>query len=261
MRARFAAVAIVAVLLLSGLSLVFAQPDCTVQQCVYLPIIEHNVVPTNTATATIEPTATTEAPTITPTTAPSGVFVLGNHSTYVDSIDYLHIVGEVENNTGQTRQFVKITANFFDANQQLIDTDFTYTSLDELRPGERTCFHLLLEQPPGWASYQFEGVTSSVYTGAFPVLTVLGDSGSLGQFNTYRIIGQVRNDGTTQVKFVQPVATLYNAGGAVIGCDFTFVSSTDLDPGQSSAFDMQVSGRQTYTDVAGYRLQVDGNVQ
>lgn len=260
MRARFAVIATVAVLLLSGLAQA-QPPDCTTKECIYLPIIEHNVVPTNTATATSTHTATAEIPTNTPTTRPSGVFVLGNHSAYVDSIDYLHVVGEVENNTGQARQFVKITANFFNASQQLIDTDFTFTSLDELRPGEKTCFHLLLEQPPGWASYQFEGVTSSMYAGAFPALTVLGDSGSLGSFNSYRIIGQVRNDGAGQVKFVQPVATLYNAGGTVIGCDFTFVSSTDLDPGQTSSFDLSISGRQSYTDVASYRLQVDGNLQ
>jgi hypothetical protein len=69
MRARFAVIAIVAVLLLSGLSFVLAQPqqpDCATSECAYLPIIEHNVVPTNTPTYTAIPTETTEPPT--PTT-------------------------------------------------------------------------------------------------------------------------------------------------------------------------------------------------
>lgn len=78
MRGRFAAIAIVAVLLLSGLS--FAQPqqpDCTTNECAYLPIIERNVVPTSTATDTAiptetpePPTPTTELPTLTPTRDP-----------------------------------------------------------------------------------------------------------------------------------------------------------------------------------------------
>jgi hypothetical protein len=46
----------------------------------------------------------------------------------------------------------------------------------------------------------------------------------------------------------------------VVGCDFTFVNSTDLNPGQSSAFDMQFVGR-NYNDVASHRIQIDGNVQ
>ncbi len=80
MRVRFAAIAIIAVLLLSGLSLVFAQsaPDCTTKDCVYLPIIEHNIVPTSTATFTTIPidtptsSPTTElSPTLTPTRDPS----------------------------------------------------------------------------------------------------------------------------------------------------------------------------------------------
>jgi hypothetical protein len=65
MRVRFAAIAIVAVLLISGLPLVLAQPpDCTTKECNYLPIIEHNIVPTNTATFTAVPTDT---PTLSPT--------------------------------------------------------------------------------------------------------------------------------------------------------------------------------------------------
>lgn len=108
--------------------------------------------------------------------------------------------------------------------------------------------------------YQFE-VSSSTYSGAFPSLTVLSHSGSPGQIGDYEIIGQVRNDGATQVRFVQPVATLYNASGTVLGCDFTYTSTTDLNPGQTSSFEINVIGRGSYTDVATYRLQVDGNVQ
>jgi hypothetical protein len=55
MRVRFAVISIIAVLLLSGLSLVLAQPPyCTTKDCSYLPIIEHNF-------------ALTEAPTEGPT--------------------------------------------------------------------------------------------------------------------------------------------------------------------------------------------------
>ena len=134
--------------------------------------------------------------------------------------------------------------------------------MDELRAGDKTCFNMLLEQPADWSYYQFEAVTSSVYSGSFPSLTVYNDSGAIDPtFGWYRILGQVQNDGASRVTFVQPIATLYDAGGSVVDCDFTFVNSTDLDPGQTSAFEMLVTGRSSYTDVVSYRLQVDGNIQ
>jgi len=70
----------------------------------------------------------------------------------------------------------------------------------------------------------------------------------------------VRNDHGTRVDFVSPVGTVYNAAGKVVGCDFTYVNSTDLDPGQSSSFEMTFLGRD-YSDVTSYQLQVDGNPQ
>ncbi len=248
----FTASLAIAIVTLIGLSAALAQaPSCSEPNCTFLPYL---MKPEATPTPTVPPP--------TATLPPSGVFILNNHSYYVDSSDYLHIVGEVQNNTGQARQFIRITVNIFSGTGQLLDTDFTYTTLDELRPADKTCFHLLLKQPAGWASYQFEGISSSVYNGAFPALTIFNDSGAIDPtLGGYRIIGQVRNDGTSRVTYVQPIATLYNADGTVLDCDFTFVNSTDLDPGQTSAFEMLNYGRPSYTDVATYRLQTDGNVQ
>ena len=94
-----------------------------------------------------------------------------------------------------------------------------------------------------------------------PNLTVLNDSGSYDPtFGWYEIIGQVRNDHGTRVEYVSPVGTLYNVSGIVIGCDFTYVNATHLDPNQTSSFKMTFVGRD-YADVASYRLQVDGNPQ
>jgi len=77
-------------------------------------------------------------------------------------------------------------------------------------------------------------------------------------FGWYEIIGLVRNDSDRLVQFVSPVATLYDASGMARDCDFTYVNSTDLDPGQSSSFDMLSTGRD-FSDITSYRIQVDGD--
>lgn len=222
--------------------------------------------PTNTSTPTVTNTPTvTATPTITPTPTetpiPREVRILPNSSSYVDSIDYLHIVGEIQNDTEDDLRFVSVAVNVFDEQGTLLDTDFTYTYLDNLPANETTCFHVLLPLPTGWAYYEFEKPTYWTDGDSFPSLDIFNDSGSYNSnLGWYEIIGQVRNNETSVVQYVSPVGTLYDSSGTVIGCDFTFVNSTDLDPGQTSSFDMIFVGRD-YSDVDSYKLQVDGNLQ
>ncbi|TRZ49267.1 hypothetical protein D4S03_08525 [bacterium] len=224
----------------------------------YLPMVIKQGPSTPAPTNTPVPTQTlTPAPTA--TSIPPGVQILQNHSYHVDSIDYLHVVGEVLNNTGNHLRFVKITANFFNGGGQLLGTKFTYIHLSNLPAWDKTCFDLGLPEPSGWSYYQFESPT--YWTDGQPLLNlaVLNDSGSYKPtYGWYKIIGQVRNDHGVRVEYVSPVSTLYNASGTVVDCKFTYVNSTHLDPGQMSAFEMTFS-RRNYSDVALYRLQVDGN--
>lgn len=218
--------------------------------------------PTNTPTlvSTQVPTpTTTSTPTSSPTSVPSEVKILPNHSYYSDSIDYLHVVGEVQNNTPNHLRFVKVTVNILSGGGQLLANDYTYIYLDSLPAGDRTCFEVFLKEPAGWSYYEFEAPTYWTDGEPLPNLTVFNDSGSYKPtFGWYEIVGQVRNSHGSRVEYVSPVGTVYNASGVVIGCDFTYVNSTHLDPNQTSSFTMTFTGRD-FVDVASYRLQVDGN--
>jgi hypothetical protein len=186
--------------------------------------------------------------------------ILSNYSV-VSSEGYLDIAGEVQNNTANHLSLVKIAANFFSSSGRLLDTDYTYIQLDNLPASDKTCFHISLEEPLGWAHYEFESPTCYVSGGPLPDLIVLNDSGSYDSYyGWYKIIGQVRNDHSTRVEYVNPVGTLYSASGTVMGCGSTFVNSTHLDPGQTSSFEMNFYSRD-YAAVALYRVQVDGDLQ
>ena len=220
----------------------------------FLPLIVRGfppITPTNTASPT---------PTASATATPSGVFILNNSSTYVDS-NYRRVVGEVQNNTSDTLRFVKIIVDYFDSNNQLVANDYTYIHLDNLPPSTKTCFEVFTPNPVGYAYYQFEAPTYHTDGQVVGNLTVLSPSGSYNStYGWYTLIGLVRNDNPTIVKYVSPIGTLYNASQTVIGCDYTYVNSTDLNPGQLSSFTITFSGR-NYNDVASYILQVDGNSQ
>ena len=52
-----------------------------------------------------------------------------------------------------------------------------------------------------------------------------------------KFLGEIINNGDGKALFVKITFTMKDAGGGVIGTDFTFVTSTDLDPGQKSSFE------------------------
>ena len=57
---------------------------------------------------------------------------------------YLHVVGEVENGLGRVIDFVKVTGTFYDANNQVIGTDFVFADPSSLEAGETAPFDLTL---------------------------------------------------------------------------------------------------------------------
>lgn len=222
---------------------------------------------TETPTETGTPTGTstpTETPTITPTPSPTAtkpaneITVLANHRAFIDSIDYLHIVGEVENNTGNRARFVKITANLFNDQNQLVDNDYGFTSLDVLPPGEKACFEILFLGNPSYSYYTFETSYSETTNISLPI-AVFGDSGSYNSSfsDWYEIVGQARNDSNVNAEFVKIIATIYKGDGQVMGCDYTYTNADVLTPGQVSTWKTTTLHIPNGT-VSHYRLQAQG---
>lgn len=188
--------------------------------------------------------------------------VLPNHSSIATSYA-LYVVGEVQNDADIGISGTEVIANLFNGDDQLIDTDTSYVALNVLRPGDKTCFSLWFSGWAGWSYYGFETPTySSITDNYLQNMTVHGDSGTYNpDDHSYRILGFVRNDNNFRVGYVQPIVTLYDASGTVVGCRDTYVSSTNLDPGQSSSFEFGFGYDRDYADVASYRIQVDGSPQ
>jgi hypothetical protein len=57
-------------------------------------------------------------------------------SSYMDSIGSLHVVGELQNASPEPRESVKIVATLRDPSGNILDSSFTYSKVEVLRPGE-----------------------------------------------------------------------------------------------------------------------------
>ena len=74
---------------------------------------------------------------------PNGLQIL-SHNSFTDSVGYLHVVGEVQNNTPANAQFVQVIGTFYDNNNQVVGTQFTYTNPSDIGAGQKAPFELIL---------------------------------------------------------------------------------------------------------------------
>jgi hypothetical protein len=71
------------------------------------------------------------------------VKALGSNS-FIDSIGYLHLVGEIENSTPNSVSYVKAIGTFYDKSNNVVATDFSYTNPTDLGPGDKAPFEIIL---------------------------------------------------------------------------------------------------------------------
>jgi hypothetical protein len=184
-----------------------------------------------------------------------GLYTLSNHFHFMDGMGQLHIVGEVRNNTSYPPASVWIPVTLYNDSGNIVTTGGNWTYI-ALPAGETMCFQIIVWPPTGWSYYVLERPTYSGLGDPWPNAAVLNPTGSTTATG-YHITGQVRNDHGSHVSMVQPVGTLYDAAGKVVGCEYTNVDGFNLNPGQTASFEIKYDWR-NYSDVASFRVQVGG---
>jgi hypothetical protein len=71
-----------------------------------------------------------------------------------------------------------------------------------------------------------------------PAIVILSHSSYLDSIGCYHVVGEVRNDSSNKLKYVEITATFYNSAGTVVGTDFTYTSIDTLLPNQKSPFEL-----------------------
>jgi hypothetical protein len=190
-----------------------------------------------------------------------GVLILGSSQISTD-FGSTYIVGEVRNNLSDIVEYVQIVGSFYDSSGLLIDTDFTYTDLDYLRPAEKSPFKLIISDESVASridnytlSVNWEPVYANASTvAAATVLTIQEGEQRIGEFGWYEVVGEVVNGGTDSTEYVKVVATFYDEAGQVINTDFTYTDPSDLAAGQSAPFELSVSDEDIAEEIESVKL-------
>ena len=201
------------------------------------------------------------APAGTPLAAPaaealSAIQIMSTRS-YTDSIGYLHVVGDLKNNSTAWREFVRISGRFYNSNGVLLKTDFTYTWLDLVAPnGGHASFELLTKKPSGFHHYALS--TSSDTTSKRPIrnLSIIKGRPYTDSIGYRHFIGEVHNGNTFKITFVMVVVTLFDSNGKIVNTDFTFTDPYTIPAGGTKAFDCFMN-HFTGTATVRYQVQAD----
>lgn len=146
--------------------------------------------------------------------------------------DYSYIIGTVTNNSGRNTEFLKLVATLYDANGGFLGSEFTYSDLDVVAPGETTPFKFIMSDFAEFQTFELQaeasGTSEQPYRLEVKNLRLQGGSYPA-------ISGQVTNTTGTELEFVKVVFTCYR-DGKLADVEFTYADLDTLARGATSPF-------------------------
>lgn len=220
--------------------------------------------PTVTSGTPAMPTAAPPTPTATrpvdpePTPAVNALRIADTHILVTGADGRLTVRGEVVNDGAQAVRNLRVPVEFRNKNGRIVHTEMVLPMLSRLGPGERLCFTATLDAPKWWRSYTFGPIAYQIDSQPVMGLQVSETVGGVDEFlGWYAVTGRVTNTSSADYSLLRLAVTVYNVGGEVIGCDFTYSDNSDLAAGATDSFEFLLADRE-YPDAVGYHIVADG---
>jgi peptidoglycan/xylan/chitin deacetylase (PgdA/CDA1 family) len=169
---------------------------------------------------------------------------------WTDSSGYLHIVGEVLNNTAEPRRWIQVDASLRDGSGAIIRRAVGYPEVPTLQPWTRSPFEIVTRRPAGFARATLVVCTPSAggcragEVAAPPSSSVVisGSGVVVDSSGRRHYTGTFRNAGSTTAHLPRVAVTLYNARGNVRGLASGPAAAQAVAVGASTAYDVIAAG-------------------
>ncbi len=217
--------------------------------------------PTNTipppATATTQPAAIPATETVrvkSTRLVDSDLLQILSHQSYVDSLGWYHIVGEVQNNADVPMEFVEVVAKLYDDANEVIGTKLTFTAPDVIFPGGKAPFDIITLRRSQWQQireYRLQ-VKADAAEALLPQNLVLLNQNSYTDEEYLYVAGEVKNSGQAAA-LTKLIITLYDVNLNVINTNWSYVDAGVLPPGEISTFEIKIDQP---TDLNNYHFRI-----
>ncbi len=149
---------------------------------------------------------------------------------------------------------VRITANFFNANEQVVATQESFGYLAQTSPDQRNPFKIQLDNAPtDITRYELSLTYDDVSVVTYQDLTII--SQEMRKNEGTAIAGELRNDFTENLGSVVVVVALYDASGNVVDVYQGVPRASQLAPNDTSPYELPVVTDQPFTS---FMVQAQG---
>lgn len=169
-------------------------------------------------------------------------------TSYLDSLGGYNVVGEVKNVADGALEFVQITATFYDVNNVVVGTKFSYAYIEVLEAGRKSPFTITLGDAGQSAkvhNYSL-GISSFEQTSSKPSYLQISSMNQYTDSNRdLHLVGEIKNSGSQIARYVRIAATFYGGEGEVVGATATYSDPKDIAPEKKATFDVSPPSGQT----------------
>ena len=174
-----------------------------------------------------------------------GIPILSS-TTWTDASGYLHIAGEVLNNTAEYRRWVQIDASLRSAGGAILSRAVGYPKIGTLAPWSRAPFEIVTKGPAGYASATLAVCTPSA-SGCAPGevaeapvagLSIVGSASHLGQGGSLHLTGSVLSERASTTNLVRAIVTLYDDRGRVRGMGWDVTDPSSISAGGLAPYEV-----------------------
>lgn len=164
--------------------------------------------------------------------------VILNHRSFVNSNNLYTVIGEVKNVGVNNLNLVKIVAVFYDKAGKIVDTNFTYTTIEIIKPGEKSPFQITTSHHPNKIEIYTVDISTYSFTTEQPnsPIQILSYSDYKDNLGYHHIVGEVQNNGVSNIRSVKIVATYYDSSNNVIATDLSYTILDIIQTNQKSPF-------------------------
>ena len=167
------------------------------------------------------------------------------------------IVGEFLNNFTYPIEDVRITASVYDKNGLPVATGQYNANDYQIKPGSRSGFHVFLhEKLPNNSKYTLTTSFEKSEDDKLEALLLSVNTNSKGPAGSYKVLGEVINQGPNNTNSVKVSGIFYDKDHKVVDVDYTYTNPDIITANKKAPFDLSF-----YTDNAEKIKSVALNVQ
>jgi hypothetical protein len=169
--------------------------------------------------------------------------ILPNHTSFIDSIGYFNVVGEVQNVGDQAANNVFVTATFYNATNEVVGTWVNNIGLSVLLPDRKSPFRVeFIDVGQSALVDHYSLEIEFTPTDSIPKqLQIASHTSSVDVgFSTFDISGEVENTGDSTATYVMVFATCYDEAGNVIEVAGDYTEPTIVEASQKGSFTFSI---------------------